>query len=142
MEINIPKPDKKQQSIEDDLNFFVVDEEKPTAKAVQKSPKELLKQFLLESQEDEPYMFTLQGSSSIGHSFIHKMRVELSRYRAKVRKKGLVVKRFKIFTVSIEEHNGHCEITLIRTMKSSIDGLATEIIDDDLLDVLSHGEKK
>ena len=104
----------------------------------QKSPKEMLKQFLMESQMDEPYIITISGNIENGASFLHRMRVELSRFRTKIVERGGVPKKFKIICNSITTNrDAACEITLTRSIK-------VEVVDkdlDDLLGVLSINEE-
>lgn len=80
------------------------------------SPKETLITMLRESQFEEPYTIELNATYKEAKSFIHRMRVELSRFRSKLIKLNKTLDRFSILTQSITvESKDYCTITLIKT---------------------------
>lgn len=78
--------------------------------------KEALITLLRESQFEEPYTIEIKATYPEAKSFIHRMRVELSRFRNKLIKLNKTLDRFSILTQSISmESENRCVITLIKT---------------------------
>lgn len=117
----------------DDKEIFLEEKDFDSVKVSNPSPKELLKKFLLENIEYEPYIIVINGDKEDGDYFLHRMRNELSRFRAKLIERGQVVKKFKIICKSIAaKDDGTCEIIIIRTDKMESKS------DDDLDDLLEQ----
>lgn len=95
------------------------------------TPKDTLIKFLREAVLYEPYSFQISGSQKFANDFIHRMRVELSRLRTKVRERGQVPKQFKILLERIDcnESMQDCIVTLIKTDGSRKKDLPPEIAD-------------
>lgn len=88
-------------------------------------PKQRVKEFCKTGYE-EPFVFEYRGTKSDAEKFIHKMRVELSRLRGKVREQGYIPTPWKMILISIEEitkldenkqSSKLCRVTLKKTKK-------------------------
>lgn len=95
------------------------------------TPKQALKDFLNNNEANEPYLITILGNEEAGYEFLHRMRNELSRFRAKLSERGFVTKRFKVLKESITaKPDGICEIIIIQSDKVQVKP------DEDLDDVM------
>lgn len=116
----------EKDEIEFSLNDFDFDFAKdilePPAKTLQsvtsKNPKESLIEFLKTSQLDVNYEIEFNGSYELAKAFIHRMRVELSRFRAQIIALGKQLDHFHVLTKSIEvQSENRCLIILLKTHK-------------------------
>jgi predicted nuclease with TOPRIM domain len=97
------------------------------------------------TKEKQPlYTFDFMGSVADAHDFIHRMRVELSRLRNRVRAQGHKVKHFKMLLKEIQpgESPGFLRITLMKTVSQHneismiVDHILTEVtVSEDPLEV-------
>jgi len=65
-------------------------------------PKQKLIEFLKNSVAEKEYLLILPVPVEGAEAFIHRMRVELSRFREKVRDRGRVPKSFKMLYIKIK----------------------------------------
>jgi len=101
-------------------------------------PKQKLIEFLQNSKMDENFVIAIPVNVSQAESFVHRMRVELSRLRDQVRKRNRVPKVFKMMFINAMSINENkCSIILRRT--TSPNDVTNEI--DEIFDVIAGGEK-
>jgi len=107
---------------------------------VKSLPKRKLISFLQKADMDVDYDFIVDIPNSEALAFVHRMRVELSRLREKVRQRNRVPKSFKMLFVKSEPVSGsnlRCKITLKKSL--SRDDVSGEI--DEIFDLVAGGEK-
>jgi hypothetical protein len=93
--------------------------------------KEQLKQFLRHAMTtpDVPYTFELMCTPNDAHTYVHRMRVELTRFRAHIRNAGKQIIPFKMLLRSVEQDElGNCHVTL--SYHLDIDGQLSEDISE------------
>ena len=93
--------------------------------------KEQLKRFLRHVMEtpDVPYTFELMCTPHDAHTYVHRMRVELTRFRAHIRNSGKQIIPFKMLLRSIEQDAlGNCHITLLYHL--DVDGKLSEEVSE------------
>lgn len=73
----------------------------------------------LKDVDEGEYTFYINGDEHDARNFVHRMRVELSRFRNVIKSRGQVMKPFKILLLEIEENKD--EKTKI-VLKKSMDG--------------------
>ncbi len=81
-------------------------------------PKQKLIEFLKNSVAEEAYLLVIPVPVSEAEAFIHRMRVELSRFREKVRDRGRVPKTFKMLYIKTETKAidiNTCSVTLMKS---------------------------
>ena len=83
---------------------------------VNKKAKDTLKDFLEavpKMGKDRLYKFTLFQHSQIeAEKYVHRMRVELSRWRGIIKQKRMTIREFKIMLIDIRELHGNAIVTL------------------------------
>lgn len=112
---------------------------------VKNLPKRKLISFLRESELDKDFCFPVDIPVTEALNFVHRMRVELSRFREKVRKQSRVPKHFKMFYISATDkddkgnHLGdnRCIITLRKSQ--SRNDVSEEL--DEIFDTIAGGNK-
>ena len=78
----------------------------------------MLAQF--KDSDEGDFVFYLRGNTEYADNYIHRMRVELSRFRAKIAKNKKAWKPFKILRVSVEEMpDGIVKVVLRKDLKDS-----------------------
>ncbi len=101
-------------------------------------PKKKLINFLQNAELDKDYSFDVNIPLDKALDFVHRMRVELSRFREKVRARKRVPKHFKMLYVgAVAKGNNNCTITL----KRSLSGHDVSGAIDDIFDEVAGGEK-
>jgi len=114
--------------------------------------KDRVKDFLRNAPKapDKRYRFTVHGSEGDAHKYVHRMRVELSRLRAAIKRRGLQIKSFKMRIEAIEaieqlEASGHdrdngkqTRVVLVFE-ESNTDALAAEL--SSIFDLVSPGHR-
>ena len=111
-------------------------EDAPITATTNKTPKDALIQFLKTAELDIPYIIQFNGDYNSAEAYIHRMRVELSRFRAKIIKLNKPLDHFHIMKKSIVvESNNFCSITLLKTYNRKTSNASKEI--DDVLDFLT-----
>ncbi len=89
------------------------------SKNTQSEPAKKLIDFLKNAEFDKPYIFIAPVNIKDAEKFVHKMRVQLSRYRNRVREKGRIPRHFKVlFKDAVNIDHTHCNITLIKSLSS------------------------
>jgi len=84
---------------------------------VKSLPKQKLINFLKNGKLEEDYSFEVAIPIEEALNFVHRMRVELSRFREKVRQKKRIPKHFKMLYIKAEAAGeGKCNITLRRSL--------------------------
>lgn len=79
-------------------------------------PKTCLIEFIKTAEDNKPYPITIKGNEDLARKFIHRMRVELSRFRNELRELGRIPKQFRVITHEIIENNNQtCTFYLIKT---------------------------
>ena len=102
-------------------------------------PKQKLIEFLKNSVAEEGYLLTLPVPVSEAEAFIHRMRVELSRFREKVRERGRVPKTFKMLYLKTETQAIDVETCGVILMKST-SGHAVDAEIDAIFDQVAGGK--
>lgn len=83
-------------------------------------PKQKLIEFIRSSKMDEPFSFVVEIKLAEADNFVHRMRVELSRFREQVKAKGRVPKQFKVlFLGATAVNEKQTKITLMRAMSKN-----------------------
>jgi len=96
------------------------------------SPKDTLIKFLQTSELDQDYTFTYNGSYQQAESFIQRMRVALSRFRAAIIKLNKPLNHFYVLTKSITvESEDVCTIVLLKSKqrKKPVESKLTSVLD-------------
>lgn len=107
---------------------------------VKSLPKRKLILFLQNAKEDEDYVFEVNIPEEDALNFVHRMRVELSRFREKVRERDRTPKHFKMLfkgAIQIGDNEDWCKITLRR----SLSGHDVSNVLDDIFDEVAGGKK-
>ncbi len=107
---------------------------------VKSLPKRKLIAFLTDAKEGEDYIFDVDIPVDDALNFVHRMRVELSRFREKVRARKRLPKHFKMLFIkaeSIEGIKNKCRITLRR----SLSGHDVSNVIDDIFEEVAGGKK-
>ena len=105
---------------------------------VKSLPKRKLVNFLQNAEFDKNYNFTVDIPVGEALNFVHRMRVELSRFRDKVRKRDRTPKHFKMLYIKAEASGTKkCIITLKKSM--SRNDVSEEL--DSIFDVVAGGSK-
>ena len=107
---------------------------------VKSIPKQKLISFLKNAVEGEDYIFTVDIPVGSALNFVHRMRVELSRFREKVRERDRIPKQFKMLYIeskAVEGNPNSCTITLRR----SLSGHNVSNVIDDIFDEVAGGSK-
>jgi len=108
----------------------------PAKIGANKAPKEELIQFLKTAELDIPYTIQFNGDYNTAETYIHRMRVELSRFRAKIIKLNKPLDHFHILKKSITvESDSYCTIVLLKTYNRKKSNASREI--DDVLAFLT-----
>ena len=94
---------------------------------IKSKPKLQVIEFLKETREMDEYSFVHYGTETEARSFIHRMRVELSRMRDVVREAGRVPREFKMLVVELE-YDAVKNQTLVKLRKA--DGPNTAIAEE------------
>lgn len=101
-------------------------------------PKRKLINFLKNAVLDEDYSFPVDIPNDEAINFVHRMRVELSRFREKVKRSNRTPKSFKMLLIgSVKNGDNKCIITL-RKSQSSHD-VSNEI--DEIFDTIAGGKQ-
>ena len=103
-------------------------------------PKRKLIYFLQNAKEEENFVFNVDIPVEEALNFVHRMRVELSRFREKVRAKERIPKHFKMLFIdakAIEGEKNKCTITLKRSLSSH----DVSNVLDDIFDEVAGGKK-
>jgi len=113
------KPDLSLDFSESDFAFEAdVVTDIPKNLIPNKTPKDELILFLQTSQLEIPYTITHNGNYKSAEYFIHRMRVELSRFRAQIIKLNKPLNHFHVLTKSIDvESEIKCVIILVKSNK-------------------------
>lgn len=95
--------------------------------------------FATRDSDEKEWEFSVEGNKEFAESFVHRMRVELSRLRKKNERKGNVNRPFKILLISLTElPGGRTKIVLKKSMEGhQIYDAVAEIFSD----LLSIGAK-
>ena len=105
---------------------------------VKSLPKRKLINFLQNAELDKNFNFTVDIPVEEALNFVHRMRVELSRFRDKVRKQARTPKHFKMLYIKAEESGTEkCIITLKKSM--SRNDVSEEL--DSIFDIVAGGPK-
>jgi len=101
---------------------------------IKSAAKKELINFLTKCEMETEYRFKIKGDEQDAEIFVHRMRVELSRLRQKVRARGRIPKVFKMCYVDAvyDTKENTTEITLLKTEGT---GGTNELIDD-LIDII------
>ena len=111
----------------------------PSQTVINKTPKDALIELLKTAELDIPYIIQYNGDFNSAETYIHRMRVELSRFRAKIIKLNKPLDHFHILKKSIVvESDNFCTITLLKTYNRKKSNVSKEI--DDVLDFLTVKE--
>lgn len=103
---------------------------------VKSLPKRKLVSFLKEAELDKDFAFSVDIPVAEALNFVHRMRVELSRFREKVRKKARTPKQFKMLYVKAEAAGDFkCIITLKKSL--SLHDVSNEL--DEIFNVVAGG---
>lgn len=83
--------------------------------SIQSAPKVKLLDMVRTRKLTEPYEFEIEGSETDAKNFVHRMRVELGRFREKIRDAGRTPKQFKMLVMGYahSEKAGRTKITLV-----------------------------
>ena len=105
---------------------------------VKSLPKRKLISFLKDSELDKEFKFSVDIPVAEALYFVHRMRVELSRFREKVKKLSRTPKHFKMLYISaVADGNNRCIITL----KKSLSAHDVSEALDEIFDVVAGGAK-
>lgn len=105
---------------------------------VKSLPKRKLVSFLQNAEMDQDFAFTVDIPIGEALNFVHRMRVELSRFRDKVRKQARTPKHFKMLYIKSEENGTEkCTITLKKSL--SRNDVSEEL--DSIFDVVAGGPR-
>ncbi len=107
---------------------------------VKSLPKRKLITFLKEAKEGEDFSFIVNIPPNEALNFVHRMRVELSRFREKVREQQRTPKHFKMLFIGVEkidDEKDKCKITLRRSQS----GHDVSNVVDDIFDEVAGGKK-
>lgn len=107
---------------------------------VKSLPKRKLINFLQNAVESENYTFEVNIPVEEALNFVHRMRVELSRFREKVRARGRTRKHFKMLFINAEpigDGKNKCIITLRRSQS----GHDVSNIVDDIFEEVAGGKE-
>lgn len=102
-------------------------------------PKLKLIEFLKNSIDEEEYRLVAPVPVNLADAFVHRMRVELSRFRAIARDRNRVPKQFKVLYLQEKTEkidNESCAIYL----KKSKSGHAVDQFIDDIFDEIAGGK--
>ena len=103
---------------------------------VRSPAKQRLIDFINNAKMDENYTFNLRGDTQKADAFTQQMRVELSRFRKLLKRRGQIPRDFKVLTISITEfETDQNEIRCTVVLKQSMSGHAR--VEEQLGDVLS-----
>lgn len=75
--------------------------------------KRILLHMLQTTQDNEEYKF--QWPAEDAHRMVHRMRVELSRFRKKLKDRGKVVRKFKMMHISTTPISGSDQVEIVLT---------------------------
>jgi len=103
-------------------------------------PKRKLIFFLKEAKEDKDFSFDVNVPPEDALNFVHRMRVELSRFREKVRARDRTPKHFKMLFIKVEpikDDKNKCKITLRRSQS----GHDVSNVVDDIFEQVAGGKK-
>ncbi len=101
-------------------------------------PKKKLISFLTNAELDVDYSFSVDIPASDALTFVHRMRVELSRFREKVRQRKRIPKHFKMLYIGVESTGDNkCTITLKKSV--SRNDISQEL--DDIFDQVAGGKE-
>ncbi len=104
---------------------------------VKSLPKRKLVSFLQEAEMDVDFKFSVAIPASEALTFVHRMRVELSRFRTKVRNRKRVPKHFKMLYIGVKETGKNsCIITLKKSLSSN--DVSEEL--DEIFDKVAGGK--
>lgn len=89
--------------------------------AILSEPKRRLIEFIRDAKLDKEYQFEITGTVTDAKKFVHRMRVELTRFRNQVIAQGRTVKQFKVHHIKSEVIDGgkKVRITLVKSMNSA-----------------------
>lgn len=105
---------------------------------VKSLPKRKLVNFLQNAELDKDFEFAVDIPIEEALQFVHRMRVELSRFRDKVRKQSRTPKHFKMLYIKSDEKGTQkCTITLKKSL--SRNDVSEEL--DSIFDVVAGGPK-
>lgn len=128
----------------DDFDF--AEDVKPTnlpTNLANKTPKNELILFLQQSAIDTPYLLQYNGNFEGAKSHIHRMRVELSRFRAQIIKLNKKLDHFHVLVKDITiESETLCTITLLKTYERKKNKKPEVLNILDLLTVNESGNKE
>lgn len=95
--------------------------------------------FIKTAKDGEEYSFILAGNHRFAEKFVHRMRVELSRLREKVKERNRVVRPFKVLLKSIIycQQTNKCTIVLLKSVGDN--DVSGEV--DDIFDKLAGGNR-
>lgn len=96
---------------------------------IKSEPKKKVIEFLKETTAEDTttFTFTIDGDISDAHSFVHAMRVELSRIRMKLKNAGYTPKPFKMLLENVSPVAGQ---------KNKTEVVLRKVIERDQLDAL------
>ena len=106
--------------------------------AFAKAKTELIN-FLKHASKSEAHLYSFKlplMSNEDGHKFIHRMRVELSRFRDVIQSQGKQLRPFKMMFVTMQHTQTNTEITL--RYRNTVDAKTLKDVDD-VFDVVSTG---
>ena len=96
--------------------------------------------FYKEAKEGEDFSFSVNIPPEEALNFVHRMRVELSRFREKVRARARTPKHFKMLFIGVKpigNEKNKCEITLRRSQS----GHDVSNVVDEIFEELAGGKK-
>jgi len=105
---------------------------------VKSLPKRKLISFLQEAEMDVNFEFSIAIPAAEALTFLHRMRVELSRFRTKVRNRKRVPKHFKMLYVNVRSTGDNSCIMTLKKSLSSTD-VSEEL--DEIFDAVAGGKQ-
>lgn len=106
-------------------------------------PKQKLIEFLQNSVAEEAFTLVIPSSAKDAATFIHRMRVELSRFREQVRNRGRVPRAFKMLYIKTETkaiNENTCSVVLMKStsghaVDAEIDAIFEQVAGGTMLEV-------
>jgi hypothetical protein len=87
------------------------------------------------NEENEEYVFSVNGNEEAARRFVHRMRVELSRMRGYVKRRGRAIKHFKMIIVGFETNPDNAKQTIV-TLRRTV---SNDNVDADVDAILDNG---
>lgn len=103
--------------------------------------KQMLIKFLQETRNTSDFTFKIRGDESEAKRFIHRMRVELSRMRDRVKEAGRIPKEFKMLIIDLtfDSMDGPAGVTTVVLQKHEGKNVGIAEDMDEIFDDLAGG---